>query len=162
LFLPNRANDRRRLYAGAALVALTGLANLIPISFGVLGSPWPLGLVWAACGWLSLGPNAVVVILLLGLGLLLDLVTGSPLGAWAFCGLATYALGLAQRRWLTRLDVEGLPQIAASCFYMTLACLFVGLILGSIWAVFGLILPLAGAVFLYALIAPMFVFEDQK
>ncbi|MCU0881906.1 MAG: hypothetical protein MUF14_04470, partial [Hyphomonadaceae bacterium] len=76
------------------IVVCASLLNLVPVSLGMFGAPWPLALIWAACGWLSLGPNAGVAALLFGLGLFLDWISAAPLGAWAFCGLITHAAGL--------------------------------------------------------------------
>lgn len=127
----------------------------------MFGAPWPLALIWAACGWLSLGPNAGVAALLFGLGLFLDWISAAPLGAWAFCGLITHAAGLLQHRFLGRLEPDGPGQALFSGLTMIVAGLFVSLLLGQPMAVLAMIVPVITGTLLYGLVARWFVFERQ-
>jgi hypothetical protein len=159
--IPPRADDRRKLLAGAGIVVLVSLLNLAPVSLGVFGAPWPLALLWAACGWLSLGPNAGVALLLLLLGLFLDWISAAPLGAWAFCGLITHIAGLAQHRFIVRLDADGPGQALICGVTMVIAGLFVSLLLGQPIASLAMIVPVLTGTLLYGVVARWFVFERQ-
>jgi hypothetical protein len=143
-------------------VLAVSLLNLLPVSLGVFGAPWPVALLWAAVGWLSVGPNVVAPIGLLVLGLAVDLISGAPLGAWAFCGLITHAVGLLQYRFLVRLPPNGPAQILISGATMVAAALFVNLLLGQAIGTIAMIVPVITAILLYGWVMRWFVFERQN
>lgn len=162
--IPARPAARRRLWSGAALVAAACLPAAMPVEFGSFGSPWPLVLIWPALGWAALGPMALSAVLLFALGVWLDVLSGAPLGSWAFVVLVAHASALLQRRGLTVMPVfagNGLGACAGVALVACLAALGLNLATGSASGWMALILPCIGAVALHPFVARWFEFEDE-
>jgi hypothetical protein len=162
LFWPTRPAARRRLFTGAAIVAASGLLTLMPIDLGAFGNPAPLTILWAACGWTSLGPSPAAGVLLLLLGLWLDMLTGGPPGGWALVALCAHAGLLVQSRWMA-LQPPGPVWACAIVALMALAiAIVINLVRGSPAGALAMLAPSALAVVGYAWAHPLFTFDEDE
>jgi hypothetical protein len=126
---PSRLPTQQRLLGGAGLVAVVSLLNLIAVDLGqVFGSPWPVALMWAICGWAALGPNVGVAFLLFVLGLWADVLSGAALGTWSALALITYGLTLLVEHYLGTAELAPLAS-----------CAVTGLLMLSVMALFGVL-----------------------
>lgn len=160
-FLPAHPQLRRKLAPGFGVLLLVGLVSLAPVSLGGFGAPWPLALVWAAAGWARSGPLVVPALLVALAGLWLDGVTGGPVGAWAFVGLAAYGLTLLQHGTLGPLPVPQL-QGAASAVYALLAGIVLALVRADLAAIPALVLPCLAAAVLFAWVEPLYSLDGER
>ena len=154
---PDRVVARQRLLIGTIIVAATSLLNLIPLEFGILGSPWPVGLLWAICGWSGLGPNLTTATLLFFLGLWVDILTAATLGTWAFIALSTHAATLVTAQYLGTNGLGRIGSIAVSGTIMLLIMTVFQLWRGSNFFFVGTILTIVSAIGLYHYVG--FIFE---
>lgn len=160
--LPARPATRQRLAIGSLLVVLVSLFQLIGLEIPVIGSPWPIALLWAACGWAGLGVSIAPSILLMLLGLWVDVVTGATPGTWATIGLATYGLTLLGARFLGTDSAGPLMNCALSGLFMI--CVMV---VFSLWQnkgidLIGTIIPVFSAVLLYVLVRKWFELSEDE
>jgi hypothetical protein len=160
--MPGRQATRQRLLIGAVIVAGTSLFNLIALEFGPLGSPWPIALLWAACGWAGLGPNASTAGLLFALGLWVDVLTGAPLGTWAVIALITHAITLVMARFIGTSSFGPLGSVIVSACVMLLAMVTIGLWRDGSFYFLGALLSLVTAVSCYPLVSRFFELSEDE
>ncbi len=161
LFLPPHPQLRARLWRGFAVMMGMALLWLVPVNLGLLGSPWPLALVWAAAGWARSGPRLVPALLIALAGVWLDLITGGPLFAWAFTGLTAYGLTLIQQRVFGKLP-HGVLQGLASGGFAFAGGAFLALLRGDVSALPGLILPCLLAGVLFGTLETLYSLDEER
>lgn len=159
--LPGRLATRQRLIAGAALVAGTSLLNLIAFELGPFGSPWPIALLWAVCGWAGLGPNVATSCLLFVLGLWVDALTGAQLGSWAFVALISHGLLLVFARFLGTGNLGRVGSSVVSGVIMLFVMVALGFWRHGSLYILGLLLPLIIAVALYRFVGGVFELSED-
>lgn len=159
--LPGRPSTRSRLFSGIGIVAATSLLNLAAIDLGPFGAIWPASLIWAACGWANQGPNAIIALLLFGLGLWLDVLTGGPIGAWALIGLLAHVMTMVA----ARVTVTVLPSTIGSAlitgFFYLLAMLVVSISSGKGVNILSGLVPVISAVLIYPMVAQWFDLSED-
>jgi hypothetical protein len=126
----------RAQIAFAALL-LAGLAFL-KVNPAFSGWWWPVGGLWAAAAWAAIGLSLWSALWLVALGLVGDVLTEAPLGAWPLAFLAAYGAGLAAWRLFAPEDAD------RAQLNQRLAAEGVALVLGGALAVAAL--ALAGGV----------------
>jgi hypothetical protein len=160
--LPGRLATRQRLAVGTLIVAGVSLFQLIPFELWVFGSPWPIAILWAACGWTGLGISAGTSLILMGLGLWFDILTGSALGSWAVIGLATHGLSHLSSRFLGTGGAS--PIVNCALTGVMMICVMV---VFALWQnrgidLIGIVTPVVSAVALYFFVSRWFeLFEDD-
>ena len=159
ILFPERVSDQRRLLIGSLITVSAGFLSLAPISLGLFGGVWPLALLWPLVAWQPIGANISVALLLLGLGLAFDLVTGAPLGSWGFIVTISYGLMQLQERVTGALAADGWLQPLLSAIYLLAATLFVSLLQGDGLGIVSILLPLTLGYFLYPLVCRHIILE---
>lgn len=154
--LPGRPSTRSRLFSGLAIVAGTSLLNLVSINLGPFGSIWPASLIWAASGWANQGPNAVIGLMLFGLGLWVDLLTGGPLGAWAVVALIAHALTMLTSRFSVAMSSTPMGAAAITGLFFLVAAFILSISSGKGFNVLSILVPIVSAVLTYSWVAPWF------
>lgn len=161
--LPGRNATRQRLILGAGVVALASVLQLISIDLGqTFGSPWPIALLWAACGWSKLGPNLATSFLIFMLGCWVDLLTGSVLGTWAFAGLATLGLTIASIKYLGLSGMSSVVGCAVSGFFMLVIVAAIGVWQTQSFYLLGNIVSVGVAVVLYIPLRKLFEVSEEE
>jgi hypothetical protein len=161
--MPGRLATRQRLIVGALLVAIVSTLNLIAADLWAgFGSPWPIALLWAVCGWSKLGANLATAILIFLLGCWIDLLTGSVLGTWALTGLATLGMILLGE---TLLGIRGLSPFA-SCG-LAGACMILVISLLGFWhnqqiQLQANLVAIGGSVLIYQIVYKLFVLVEDE
>jgi hypothetical protein len=145
-----------------AIVAGTSLLNLVSLTLGPFGSIWPASLIWAACGWANQGPNAVVALMLFGLGLWVDLLTGGPLGAWAVVGLIAHALTMLTARFSVAMAATPLGAAAITGLFFLVAAFILSISSGKGFNVLSILVPTISAVLTYSWVAPWFDLSEEE
>lgn len=77
------------LFAGAAI-----LLTAVGMQPRFAGAWWPISGLWLAVGFASFGLSVWVGATLLALGVVMDLMTEAPLGAWSLALLSAYGVAL--------------------------------------------------------------------
>ena len=101
------ANTASRLdpfqWLGLPLLTAIAATLLLAVPLRVFGLqlPEPVFPMVLAFAWAVIRPSMIAPFVLLGLGLLLDLFWGGPVGLWALALLAAYGLVLSVRATLT-------------------------------------------------------------
>lgn len=153
------ARPRVRLFIGAIVVAILGLAGLTPHVWFDLTLTWPYAALIAAVGWGRSGLAFTPMALLVMFGIAQDVTSSAPLGCYALVNLVTYgtSAGLSQT-----FDIErsagmnfGLP-IALMALGMCLVWLLASFAGGYIARIIPLISAFLATLFLHMLIAPVF------
>ena len=160
--LPGRPSTRSRLFSGLAVVAGTSLLNLVSLTLGPFGSIWPASLLWAACGWANQGPNAVIALMLFGLGLWVDLLTGGPLGAWAVVALVAHALTMLTARFSVAMASRPRGAAAITGLFFLVAAFIVSISSGKGFNVLSILVPIISAVLTYSWVAPWFDLSEDE
>jgi hypothetical protein len=160
--LPGRPSTRLRLFSGLAIVAGTSLLNLVSLNLGPFGSIWPASLIWAACGWANQGPNAVIGLMLFGLGLWVDLLTGGPLGAWAVVALIAHALTMLTARLSVAMTSTPTGLAAITGLFFLVATIFLSILSGEGFNVISILVPIISAVVTYQWVAPWFDLSEDE
>ncbi len=159
---PGRLATRQRLISGALLVVGTSLLNLIALEVGPFGSPWPVALLWAACGWSGLGPNVTTAGLLFLLGLWVDVLTGAQLGTWPLVTLLTHGIVMLLTRFLGAGNAGYLGNASTAGFVMIVTTIVIGFWRGAHFYVLGAILPVVSAVLLYHFVGRFFELSEDE
>jgi hypothetical protein len=159
--LPGRLATRQRLLVGAMIVAGTSLLNLIAFELGPFGSPWPIALLWAVCGWTGLGPNVATSFLLFILGLWVDTLTGAQLGTWAFVALISHSVLLLFARFLGTGTLGRVGSSVVCGGVMFVVMLALGFWQHGGFYILGLLLPLIIAVALYRFVGGVFELSED-
>jgi hypothetical protein len=146
--LPVRLSAPKGLAAGALIVVLVSLLNLVPFEIEYVGSPWPLALLWPVCGWAGHGVSIKIALILFALGLWLDILTGTALGTWVFIGLSTYGLTLVN------CAVSGATMV----FVMALFALWQNKGIDVV----GMIVPVLTAIALYFFVGNWFELSEDE
>jgi hypothetical protein len=154
--LPGRPSTRSRLFSGLAIVAGTSLLNLVSLTLGPFGSIWPASLIWAACGWANQGPNAVIALMLFGLGLWVDLLTGGPLGAWAVVALIAHTLTILTARFSVAMASTPMGAAAITGLFFLVAAFVLSISSGKGFNVLSILVPTISAVVIYPWVAAWF------
>jgi len=154
--LPGRPSTRSRLFSGLAIVAGTSLLNLVSLTLGPFGSIWPASLIWAACGWANQGPNAVIALMLFGLGLWVDLLTGGPLGAWAVVALIAHTLTILTARFSVAMTSTPMGAAAITGLFFLVAAFVLSISSGKGFNVLSILVPIISAVVIYPWVAAWF------
>ena len=154
--LPGRPSTRSRLFSGLAIVAGTSLLNLVSLTLGPFGSIWPASLIWAACGWANQGPNAVIALMLFGLGLWVDLLTGGPLGAWAVVALIAHTLTILTARFSVAMASTPMGAAALTGLFFLVAAFVLSISSGKGFNVLSILVPTISAVVIYPWVAAWF------
>lgn len=160
--LPGRPSTRSRLFFGLAIVAGTSLLNLVSLNLGPFGSIWPASLIWAACGWANQGPNAVIGLMLFGLGLWVDLLTGGPLGAWAVVALIAHALTILTARFSVAMASTPMGSAAVTGLFFLVAAFILSISSGKGFNVLSILAPMVSAVVTYPWMAPWFDLSEDE
>ena len=151
--IPGRPSTRSRLFSGLAIVAGTSLLNLVSLTLGPFGSIWPASLIWAACGWANQGPNAVIALMLFGLGLWVDLLTGGPLGAWAVVALIAHTLTILTARFSVAMASTPMGAAALTGLFFLVAAFVLSISSGKGFNVLSILVPTISAVVIYPWVA---------
>lgn len=154
--IPGRPSTRSRLFSGLAIVAGTSLLNLVSLTLGPFGSIWPASLIWAACGWANQGPNAVIALMLFGLGLWVDLLTGGPLGAWAVVALIAHTLTILTARFSVAMASTPMGAAAITGLFFLVAAFVLSISSGKGFNVLSILVPTISAVVIYPWVAAWF------
>ncbi len=154
--LPGRPSTRSRLFSGLAIVAGTSLLNLVSLTLGPFGSIWPASLIWAACGWANQGPNAVIALMLFGVGLWVDLLTGGPLGAWAVVALIAHTLTILTARFSVAMASTPMGAAALTGLFFLVAAFVLSISSGKGFNVLSILVPTISAVVIYPWVAAWF------
>jgi rod shape-determining protein MreD len=112
------------VWLGAPTIAVlaASLVLAVPVRVAGLQAPEPVFALVPAFAWAMARPSIAPPIVLTGLGLMLDLLWGGPLGLWPACLLAAYALVFAARRILSGQEFLGLfAWYGAACATAMLA-----------------------------------------
>jgi hypothetical protein len=160
--LPGRQATRQRLLVGGLIVAGISVLNLIALEVGPFGSPWPVALLWAACGWAGLGPNVTTAGLLFLLGIWVDALTGAPLGTWAAIALLTHAILIVMIRFLGIGNLGRIGNASVAALVMFLCMLGVGVWQSGSFYFLGAVLPIVSAVILYQLVGQFFELSEDE
>jgi rod shape-determining protein MreD len=160
--LPGRLATRQRLFVGALLVMAVSLFNLIALELGPFGSPWPIALLWPICGWVGLGPNVTTAGLLFGLGLWVDVLTGAPLGSWAFIALLTLGVLLLLVRFVGFGGLGPAASAIVTGVIMAITMILFGVWRGAGFYVLGSLLPLLTAVAAYPFVRKLFELSEDE
>ena len=160
--LPGRLATRQRLFTGAILVAGISLLNLIPLEFGPFGSPWPIALLWAACGWAGLGPNLTAAGLLFILGLWIDALSGTPLGLWSSVALLTTAVTIGLSQYLGLGSLGRLGNAGVSGIAMLVIMVIANLWRGAHFYLLGAVLPIVTAIIAYQFVGRLFELSEDE
>jgi hypothetical protein len=160
--LPGRLATRQRLFIGAMVVVGTSLLNLIAVEAGPFGSPWPIALLWAACGWAGLGPNVTTAGLLFVLGLWVDALTGAPMGTWALVTLLTHGLTILSARFLGVGNLGYVGNASISGLFMILISILVSVLRGTSFYLIGMISPVLGAIVVYHFLGRLFELSEDE
>jgi hypothetical protein len=145
-----------------AIVAGTSLLNLVSLTLGPFGSIWPASLIWAACGWANQGPNAVIALMLFGLGLWVDLLTGGPLGAWAVVALIAHALTMLTARFSVAMAATPRGAATITGLFFLVAAFILSISSGKGFNVLSILVPILSAVLTYAWVAPWFDLSEEE
>jgi hypothetical protein len=160
--LPARRATRQRLGIGIGIILLGSLLHLASFDLWVFGSPWPLPLLWAACGWAGLGAQVGSAAILFVLGLWFDLLTGARLGTWAVISLSTYMLTLVSARLIGSGESAPILNCAVSGLLMMCAMTIVSLMQATPISLIPMLIPILTTIALYPFIAKWFeLFEDE-
>lgn len=154
--IPGLPSTRSRLFSGLAIVAGTSLLNLVSLTLGPFGSIWPASLIWAACGWANQGPNAVIALMLFGLGLWVDLLTGGPLGAWAVVALIAHTLTILTARFSVAMASTPMGAAAITGLFFLVAAFVLSISSGKGFNVLSILVPTISAVVIYPWVAAWF------
>jgi hypothetical protein len=160
--MPGRLATRQRLFVGAMLVVAASLLNLIAVEFGPLGSPWPIALLWAACGWAGLGPNVTTAGLLFVLGVWVDVLTGAPLGTWALVTLSTHGITILLARFQGTGNLGYVGNASVSGFVMILISVVINFWRYGHFYLLGFILPVGCAIAIYHLVGRFFELSEDE
>jgi hypothetical protein len=160
--LPMRRATRQRLAVGTLIVVLVSLLHLVSVNLGIFGSLWPIPLLWAACGWSGLGANAGTAVLLFGLGLWFDVLTGSNFGTWAMIGLGTHIVMLLASRFLGLGSVSNVVNCALSGFFMLCVMILLSLIQNTGMNLAGMMTPLITTISLYFFVGKWFELSEDE
>ncbi|WP_395778992.1 hypothetical protein [Aquidulcibacter sp.] len=143
-------------------MAGTSLLNLVSLTLGPFGSIWPASLIWAACGWANQGPNAVIALMLFGLGLWVDLLTGGPLGAWAVVALIAHALTMLTARFSVAMAATPRGAATITGLFFLVAAFILSISSGKGFNVLSILVPILSAVLTYAWVAPWFDLSEEE
>jgi rod shape-determining protein MreD len=97
-------NPLNWLFTPAALCLAASLTLALPIKVFGLQLPEPVFAMAPAFAWAVLRPSVLPPFALVAIGILLDLLWGSPLGLWPLCLLVLYGLAFSVRRVLAGED----------------------------------------------------------
>ncbi|MFY7927170.1 MAG: hypothetical protein ACOVN5_15275 [Aquidulcibacter sp.] len=130
--------------------------NLVSLTLGPFGSIWPASLIWAACGWANQGPNAVIALMLFGVGLWVDLLTGGPLGAWAVVALIAHTLTILTARFSVAMASTPMGAAALTGLFFLVAAFVLSISSGKGFNVLSILVPTISAVVIYPWVAAWF------
>ena len=149
-----------RLGFVAILLFLCQLPNLIPISFGIFGSIWPIAVIWAIGAWSDGVANSKYGAILFIAGLIMDVLSATNLGTFAAVYVITYIAVLVHIRYFGALRIFGYISPIIISFYLLLACLVVGAVAKQ-WPNFlALVLPLVTTILLYPFMSKLFATHE--
>jgi hypothetical protein len=160
--LPVRLSAPKGLAAGALIVVLVSLLNLVPFEIEYVGSPWPLALLWPVCGWAGHGVSIKIALILFALGLWLDILTGTALGTWVFIGLSTYGLTLLSARFLGMNGAGPMVNCAVSGATMVFVMALFALWQNKGIDLVGMIVPVLTAIALYFFVGNWFELSEDE
>jgi hypothetical protein len=160
--MPARLATRQRLALGTVIVALVSILQIVQLNLWTFIFPWPLALLWAACGWSGLGVNIGTSLTLTGLGLWVDVLTGSTLGTWAAIGLITHGLTVLAARFLGTGSAGPVVNCAVSGFIMICVMMIFTLWQNEGFDPFGIIVPVLMAIALYVLVGRWFELSEDE
>lgn len=104
----SRTGPTARLLAGAAVIAMIGLAGLTEKSLFGTPLPWPHAALWGAVGWGAVGLSFRLMAVLAVLGLAQDIAFTAPLGCFVLINLAVYGLSAAAN---DQVEIESDPLL---------------------------------------------------
>jgi hypothetical protein len=160
--LPRRLITRQRLAIGTLIVASVSLLQLISLEVWILGSLWPIGLLWAACGWTGLGANIATAFAMFCLGLWLDLLTGAALGTWAFIGVATLGLSLLSAHFLGTGSARPVVNAAITGLIMLAVMFALAIWQNNGFDLLNMVMQTAVAIALYELVSKWFELSEDE
>jgi hypothetical protein len=160
--LPSRLVTRQKLLTGSLVVMAVSVLQLIGFDLWIFGSPWPIALLWAACGWAGLGPNMATAGLLFALGIWVDVLTGSVVGTWAFIALLTHGVTLLSARFFGTGALSPLVNCALGGIVMI--CIIA---VFSFWQhkgidLFGALTPILSSIAFYFLVSSWFELSEDE
>jgi rod shape-determining protein MreD len=154
-FQAARPLDPVRWLVAPALICLAATLLLaLPFRFFGLQLPEPVVPMICVFAWAVIRPSVISAPVILTLGLVLDLLWGSPFGLWGLSMLIGYGLTLTMRAmmtgqsrmmmWFWFMTVSGV-SLAAGYLFTTLAFDHPPSIVGAIWQLFAtsLLFPFA-------------------
>ena len=119
-----------RLFIGTALVLLIGFLGVCYAAPLGVEFFWPYAGIWAAIGWGGSRVSFRPVLALIGIGILVDLSQGAPLGCWAAIHLVAYLVSSVFRtRALT--DPSGMIRLLGDVTAFVTAFIFARWVIGA-------------------------------
>ena len=160
--LPARLATRQRLLLGTLVVAAVNLLSLVPLELGPFGSPWPIGLLWAACGWAGLGANVTTASALFVLGLWADALSGAPFGTWSAVALLTHGITILLLQYVGLANLGKIGNSMVSGAIMLFCLVAVALLRDAKFYLLGAILPIVSAVLIYRFTGNLFELKEDE
>ena len=114
-----KAGPTPRLLFGSFMIAVIGLFGLTRNDIFGLSFAWPHAALWGAVGWGRVGLSIRPMIILIGFGIVQDVIFHAPFGSFEVINLMTYAASTAIAG---EFDVTNEPLIAITSTVL----LFVG------------------------------------
>jgi hypothetical protein len=161
LFLPERFVTRQRLLTSSLIVLVVSMMSLLSLTLGPFGSPWPIAILWAICGWAGLGPNSATSLLMLVLGLWVDVLSGTHLGTWAFVALGSFVLSLLAQNFFGLGNLRPLVKCAVCGVIMMIVMIGFELAQHQRLVILDAILPVLTATILYPLVDKWFDLSED-
>lgn len=130
----------------ALITVAAAIVLQTPVELFGLHLPEPVIPMVLAFAWPLIRPSVLAPVVLVGLGLLLDILTHGPLGLWALSFLAIYSVVLASRSFLVGQDTAVLFVWYAACCALAFLVVYVAMLFiaptpASLISVFLQILP---------------------
>jgi hypothetical protein len=160
--LPARLAPRQKLALGTFIVALVSVLQIVQVDMWTFIFPWPIALLWAVSGWSGLGISIGTSFILAGLGLWVDVLTGSTLGTWAAIALITHGLTVLAARFLGTGSAGPVINCAVSGFMMICVMLFFSLWQNKGFDPIGIIVPVMVAIALYVFVEQWFELSEDE
>lgn len=131
----SRTGQLSRVIIGVIFVLLTGYVGVIWISPTAFSPFWPYAGLWAAIGWGGSRLSLVSVFALVLIGLIMDVMTGGPVGCWPAILLTGFLIAsIFRKRAQTDRSgmIRGVGDLAAFVAAFLFARWLMGAYLGGI------------------------------
>lgn len=151
-----------RLFTVACFLVGFCFLNLIPISFGILGSIWPIAPIWAIGAWANDGPSVKYALVLFAIGILMDAISAANLGVFASVYILTYGAYLLKVRFWGHSSSARFSDALILAFIFVISCFFAGIFAKQWPNIISLIVPLSITIALYQKMVSLFVISGNS